>query len=52
MACSADRSVPEKGRWVTPAGIIDPPRRLVIDTVPDREEEAVLLLHLERVVEG
>ena len=33
------------------AGVVDPPRRLVIDAVPDGEVQAVLLVHLERVVE-
>ena len=35
-----------------PTGIIDSPRGLVVDAVPDREEEPVLLLHLEGIVEG
>ena len=33
-------------------GVVDAPRGLVIDAIPDREIEPVLLLHLKRVVEG
>jgi S1-C subfamily serine protease len=33
------------------AGVVDPPRRLVPDPVPDGEEQAVLLVHLKGVVE-
>ena len=51
-ASSADWPLKEQSRRMAPTGIVDPPRGLMIDAVPDREKEPVLLLHLERVVEG
>lgn len=34
------------------SGVVEPTCRPVVDPVPDREEQAVLLVHLERLVQG
>ncbi len=36
---------------MAPPGVVDPPRWLVKHTIPDREKQTVLLVHLESVIE-
>ena len=36
---------------MAPSRVVDPPRRLVKDAIPDGEEQTVLLIHLKRVIE-
>ena len=36
---------------MTPSRVVDPPRWLVKHTIPDGEEQAVLLVHLEGIIE-